>query len=140
MQADRNEWLQLQKNNGKDSGRKNNVDSLRILEMLQQASVKSEQLTNDANWDYFLTLIQEWINVTKENAQHFRSALESPDLVNTESRKQMENYLLLCNERIIILDAVISLPKQIMENYGNAKLELEKIGKDKIEAETKLDI
>lgn len=140
MRADREEWEELQKEKGNGRSYKNNVDSLRILEMLQQASIKSEQLTNDTNWDYYLTLVQGWIDKTKENAQLFRSNLESPDLVNTERRKQMQNYLLLCNERILILDAVISLPKQIMENYENAKLELEEIGKDKIEEETKLDI
>ena len=140
MLADRKEWEELQMSQQQNRGKVNGADAGRVLEMLQQASIKQENMTTDQNWNYYLTLIQGWIDKTRENAIQFRSALESPDLVNVDQRKQLENYLLQCNERISILDAVIALPNQIMKSFEDAKLELQEIGKDNIETEDKLDI
>jgi len=136
MQVDRSEWEELQRQEQAKNKRKGNgSDHLAVFEMLHQASVKQEQLTNDDNWNYYLTLIQEWINKTKQHAEDFRIMLESPDFVNADERKRLENHLLRCNERIVVLEATISLPNEIIKSYQDAQLHLEEIGKQNIEDE-----
>lgn len=127
MQADREEWVRQQELNQKKENKHNGATSTRITNMLQQASVKQEYLTNDENWNYYLTLIQSWIDKTRLNAQSFRDALESPDLVSQDERKKFLNYLMICNERIGVLEAVIALPKQIIEDHEKAKLAIDDI-------------
>ena len=124
MQADREEWLEQQKLNNKDEVRHNGANSAHITNMLQQASVKLTTLTNDENWNYYLTLLQSWIEKTRISAEHFRKALESPDLVDRSDRKKYQNYLMICNERMTVLNAVIGLPKQIIEDQKNAELHI----------------
>ena len=134
MQADREEWLKQQARLAEKGPKHNGAASSHITNMLQQASIKQENLTNDDNWNYYLTLIQSWVEKTILNAEQFREALESPDLVNPDDRKKLENYLMICNERVSTLMAVIALPKQIIDDYANASLDIEEIPDIKYDA------
>ena len=125
MQAEREEWLESQQANSQNVIHKHNgATSSHIINMLQQASVKQKYLTNDENWDYYLSLIQSWIEKTKTSAGHFRNALESPECVNRDEREKIKNYLMICNERIGTLEAVIALPNQIIEDHEHAELDI----------------
>ena len=105
------------------------------LFFLQQAAVQSALLTGSPEWDYFLSQMQFWVNQTKLQADTFRSALENPyidELLASRARRD----LILCNERIAILNAVIKFPSDIKQAGEQAKLDIEAIGAKALETST----
>lgn len=129
MRASKEEWLEQQKDLHNESGYQTNNDRWYkdISGMLKQASVKSERLTNSEEWDYYLSLLSEWVYKTNAHAEQLRSALESPDFVNIEKRRQAENYLMISNDRVNVLEAVMDIPKQIMDGDRQVELHLRDI-------------
>lgn len=107
-------------------------DSIRVnghgrdLKMIQQAAVKAELLTGDPVWDLFLTYLQHTIEETEAYKLNALDALVHPATVDHHSMLQAKIALAECNARITILEAVISLPKDLIEMGTDAKGLLER--------------
>lgn len=103
------------------------LSNAETLFYLQQAGVQAALLTGSPEWDRFLSQMQFWVDATREQANAFRSALENPYLTEDQARNARRD-LILCNERIAVLEAVIKFPSQAQQAGEQAKLELEAIG------------
>jgi len=101
-----------------------------MLTKMEQAAIQSEHLTHDPSWDIFLQMLQGWVEATEISLETFDITLRSPNVVNPDQIYQLKNYILQCQERIDVLGSVIALPHQIIKAGVEAKLELEKIGRD----------
>lgn len=125
MQVDRSEFQNLEKKNI-GSNKVNQLKSL--LTKMEQASLNAEHLTHDSTWNIFLQMLQSWVEQTSEQVKFFETKLISPEVVNNDQIHKLKNYIIMCHERIAVLESVIALPVQIMEAGQLAKLELEQIG------------
>ncbi len=119
MLPNRDEYRQAQKSLRTD-GRDYN------LTMVQQAAVKAELLTGDPVWDLFLTYLQHALEETETYRQSAQDTLTHPNMVDHHSMLQAKIALAECNSRIAILEAVISLPKDLIEMGAKAKGLLER--------------
>ncbi len=97
------------------------------LEMLHQAAVKSDLLTKDDGWDFYLTLIQSWIEKTELQKNQFKELSLSADIVNEDEQRRIKNYYLQCSERLVVLQEIITIPKQIVEQHEKIALNLKEI-------------
>lgn len=100
------------------------------LEMLQQAAVSQDLLTKDDHWDYYLSLIQSWIEKTEKQKENFRDLSLSPDIVNIDDQQRIKNYYIQCSERLSVLQAVIQIPHQIIKQHEDIKLQLDDFPSD----------
>ncbi len=96
------------------------------LKMVRQAAVKAELLTGDPVWDLFLTYLQHTVEETEAYRQSAQDILTHPSTVDHHSMLQAKIVLAECNSRIAILEAVISLPKDLIEMGAKAKGLLER--------------
>ena len=103
------------------------LSNAETLFFLQQAGVQASLLTGSPEWDRFLSQMQFWVDRTREQANAFRAALENPYISEDEARMARRD-LILCNERIAVLEAVIKFPSQAKVAGDKAALELEAIG------------
>ena len=127
MAFDRSEYKELE-NRKKHDGTVRPTNNSEMLAMMQQSAIKMEQMTRDENWNYFMTLLQSSIDKTKLDRANFFQQLTSPDVSSNELISLLRNYIILSDERIKTLEAVLLLPKQIIENGENAKIVLSEIG------------
>ena len=102
------------------------------LFLLQQAAVNSTLLTGSVEWDYFLSQMQFWLQKTREQASTFRLAIENPYATDAMAQGARRD-LILCNERIAVLEAVMNFPSQVKAAGEKAKIELEAIGEKRLE-------
>ena len=101
------------------------------LELIAQAGVKAGNLTEHPLWDTFLSYLQAGVETAKADVATLRTTLEDPNLNDHVQILGVKAALLLRNERITVLEAVIALPKEIIEQGGRAKLVLDKIESEK---------
>ena len=127
MAFDRSEYKELE-NRKKHDGTVRPTNNSEMLAMMQQSAIKMEQMVRDENWNYFMTLLQSSIDKTKSDRENFFRQLTSPDVSSSELISLLRNYIILSDERIKTLEAVLLLPKQIIENGENAKIVLSEIG------------
>lgn len=97
------------------------------IEILQQAAISQDLLTKDDKWDYYLSLIQHQIEITIELKDNLREKILSPDIVNADEQQRIKNHYLQYSERLNVLEAVIKIPKQIMDKCEKIKLDLKEV-------------
>ena len=85
------------------------------LRMMQQAAVSAERLTGVPQWDTFLSYLQGAIETTQKQLATFEGALRSPDLLDPQKIMQCKVSALRCQERIMAWEAVLQLPKDLIE-------------------------
>ena len=96
------------------------------LKMIQQAAVKAELLTGDPVWDLFLTYLQHALEETETYRQSAQDMLTHPNTVDHNTMLQAKIALAESTSRASILEAVISLPKDLIELGSKAKGLLER--------------
>jgi len=106
---------------------KNDRASIPVLDMLAQAQVKAEALTNDPIWDLFLSNLQAMVEQTEVQRDAFKHKALDP-FTSDIDRKQAQTAYFLCDERVKTLNGVISLPAEIKRNGEQAAIRLAKIG------------
>ena len=99
----------------------------RRFEILQQAAVKAEHLTGQPEWDYFLSLLQNAIDVTETQAKEFERKLSDPSLVGHEDLLAVKIDLIRCLERMMAWKVVMDLPKELVESGETAANILERL-------------
>lgn len=117
---DREDWLDFQKRKQKD---KANGETF-PLEFLAQAQVRMEHLTGNQDWDRFLSYLEGHNTRLKEGRDHLRDVLCSPELVDQGEIMQAKTALARVGGMIDMLEAVLQLPKDIIETGEKAKEKL----------------
>ncbi len=97
------------------------------LEMLVQAEVKAGLLTGDPNWDIFLSYIQAVLEVAKGQRDAFAAVIADPATVEHDRIMSAKIGLAECKGLIDAWEAVISLPKDILEVGREARTLLERM-------------
>ena len=96
------------------------------LEMISQAAVKAELLTGQQHWDYFLSLIEGAIEVTQNHKEAFERLVMDP-ATSDEDVKKLRINAFLCAERIMAWRAVMTMPKELIEQGEKARTLLERV-------------
>lgn len=91
------------------------------LEYLVQAEVKMELLTGDPHWDVFLSYIQSTIEGLKDRLFTARDSLCSSSTVNPDLITALKLEIAEVAGMIKSMEAVLSLPKGIMEEGEKAR-------------------
>ena len=91
------------------------------LEMVAQAVVKTEMLTGDALWDTFLSYLQSAVEQTSSQRDAFAAVISDSKTVQVETIMSAKIGLAECKARIEAWNAVISLPKDLIEMGSEAK-------------------
>lgn len=93
----------------------------KVLAGLAQAALKMEAVTSDASWDTYLSYIQRAIEVAQGQKKAAIDRVSSPQLVNPDHIAAVRNEILLCGERIRVLEIVVNMPAEIKRVGGDAK-------------------
>ncbi len=91
------------------------------LEYLVQAEVKMELLTGNPHWDVFLSYIQSTIEGLDARLEHARNTLCDPKTVNADLIFSLKLEIAELGGMIKSMEAVLSLPKGIMEEGEKAR-------------------
>ena len=95
--------------------------------MLAQAVVKTEMLTGDAVWDTFLSYLQAAVEHTSSQRDAFAAVISDSKTVQVETIMAAKIGLAECKARIEAWNAVISLPKDLIEMGSAAKTLLDRL-------------
>lgn len=124
MTFNREDWRELNKRQGKETlnGERPN------LQYLVQAQVKQENLTGDQYWDIYLSYLQEVFERITPQANQIRDRLCDPKVVDPNAIMEAKLALADINGQIRMIEAILGLPKAIMESGDKAKERLEGFG------------
>ncbi len=98
-----------------------------VLKMLAQAEVKAGLLTGDPNWDIFLSYVQADVEFMEGLRDGFEAKIADPRTVNHEQIVLAKIGLAECTATINAWEAVISLPKDILEMGREARTLLDRM-------------
>jgi hypothetical protein len=102
-------------------------DQERDLRQAAQATVPIDKLTHSEEWDYFVSIIQEEMNGTSALLDSLYEEMNTDTSFEPHIMAQRKAYAMRVAERRLTLEAILALPKQIMEIGENAKLALENL-------------
>ena len=106
------------------------IDQRPRLELLRQAAVRTELLTGNSEWDSFLGYIQAALEETEFQRKNLFSAISDPLCVDHNAIMQIKIAIAECKGRIDAWQAVIELPKDLIEAGDKAKGLLERMTKE----------
>ena len=86
------------------------------LQLLKQGAVVAELLPGVPAWDTFLSYIQGAIDTTREQYAALQGMLTSPGILDMERLLQIKVNAIRCAERIAAWEAVLGLPKELIES------------------------
>lgn len=95
------------------------------LEYLVQAEVKQKNLTGDQYWDIFLSYIQSTLEMLKDRDFKLRDTVCSPSTVSPNVITKLKLEIADVGGMIKMAEAVLSLPKGIMEEGEKARERLD---------------
>lgn len=90
------------------------------LQMVVQAGLAAESVTGSPVWDRLLSIIQRGIEEAERQRTAYLVQFESPDLVDPVELQRLKINVVICAERIKAWKAIISLPRELMENAAKA--------------------
>ncbi len=91
------------------------------MEYLVQAEVKMELLTGNPHWDIFLSYIQSTLDGLKDRLFAARNSLCSSSTVNPDLITALKLEIAEVGGMVKSMEAVLSLPKGIMEEGEKAR-------------------
>ncbi len=97
------------------------------LQMLARAGVNSRALTGDPLWDTFLSYLQAAVEQTEAQRDTFTATISDPKVVNGDQIMMAKTGLAECTGRLEAWNAVISLPKDLIEMGQEAKTLLDRL-------------
>lgn len=98
------------------------------FEYLVQAQVKMENLTGDQYWDIYLSYLQDVLERISVQSDHARDRLCNTKMVDPNAIIEIKMEIAGLNSQIKLLEAIIGLPKAIMESADTAKERLKDLG------------
>ncbi len=97
------------------------------LKMLAQAEVSAKMLTGDPQWDRFLSYLQAALEHTQGQADAAAETIANPSVVNNDQIMAAKAIITECNARVDAWNAVISLPKDLIEMGDQATALLDRL-------------
>jgi len=91
------------------------------LRLMQQAAILAELLPGVPAWDVFLSYIQGAVETTRAQAATLEAVLKAADLLDPQRLLEAKVSLLRCHERIAAWEAVIQLPKDLINQGDQAE-------------------
>lgn len=125
MAIDHKDFVRLQEKRAKDK-QAQNVTSLRVVE---REAVDAEHLTTDPYWNKFLTYLEaarKRLMVLRDQAQGF---MDDPRITSPDLLMQAKINFLMAKAQIDLLDAIVTMPKELITAGAMARDALEKFGK-----------
>jgi hypothetical protein len=83
------------------------------VNMLIQAAVSMEKLTNDPDWDKFVSYIQGALELVQEQAVGYKERLADPLTVGQEDIARIKAALTLLKGQELALEWLIDIPKAL---------------------------
>lgn len=96
-------------------------------ELIRQAAVRTELLMGSSEWNSFLGYIQGAIEETEVQRDSLIELISDPLMVDHDQIMRAKIALSGCKERIAAWNAVIELPKDLIEAGNKAKGLLERM-------------
>lgn len=124
MAIDRKDFERLQAGRAKE-GQAAKVTTLRVVE---REAVDASMLTTDPYWNKFLTYLEaarQRLIIVRDQAQGF---LDDPRITSPDLLMQAKINYLMAKAQIDTLEAVITIPKELMTAGDNARDALAKFG------------
>lgn len=106
------------------------IDQRPRFELLRQAAIRTELLTGNSEWDSFLGYIQAAMEGTEAQVQSWIELMSDPLIVDHDQIMRAKIVLAECKGRIDAWQAVIELPKDLIEAGNKAKGLLERMVED----------
>lgn len=91
------------------------------MELLRQAEVKSRHLTQDRNWDTYLTYLQANIESLKVMVEGATAKLVDPKTLDHAEMMAAKMVIVEANAMIRAFTMSIQYPKAIMDAYATIK-------------------
>jgi hypothetical protein len=114
MTIDKKDWL------ASLPEKKVSPEQVTAAKTISRQAVNMKHLTNDPNWDMFLSFIQSTLDEAEVMMAYYTEALQSVK-TKDEDMAQLKRGYLVSNERYNILTNLIELPKAIIEDGETAK-------------------
>lgn len=87
-------------------------------------------LTNDENWDFWLSYLEAHLQATKRNAEHFNAKLRDPFVVNPDEIAKIRAALNMADTRATVLQEIMDFPKLLLQEGEKAKKLLAEMQRD----------
>ena len=100
------------------------------LELLRQAAIRTEHLTGSPDFDSFLGYIQAAMEGTEAQVRSWIELMSDPLIVDHDQIMRAKIALAECKGRIDAWQAVIELPKDLIQAGDKAKGLLERMTKE----------
>lgn len=112
MTFERDEYRDLVKKQQQKVGVQRRASHLHLIE---QAAVEAKYLTGDRHWDVFLQQIAYFTEEVRKQREGAARLLADPNVVSTDALLRAKIAVIECDARIQAWEAVIALPKQLIE-------------------------
>ncbi len=115
MTFERSDYLKIA-----EKGRKV-ADLTKVATMLDQAAVDATAMTNSPTWNIFLQHVQAAIDTTRKVRDAHERVMRDPLVVNHDQIMTAKLGFVEANATITAWEAVLSLPKEIIERGDRAR-------------------
>lgn len=117
MPPTRQEFIHLVQQESLGRPYQTSVDT--ALGMIKTAAVSFEHLTNDPNWDRFLSYVQAEIDQHKKERDNW--LLVCANAAGDREMREAQLAYIAHNNRVIALEYVVGLPIQLQQTYQDVK-------------------
>lgn len=100
------------------------------LQAIVRESARMEVLTNDENWNFFLSYLEAHLKATKRHASGLMEQLRDPLIVNPDQIGKIRAALSLADCRAAVLDEIMKFPKELLEQGEKAKKMIAEMQRD----------
>lgn len=91
------------------------------LVLLSQASVNAANMTGSTEWDIFLQFLQSQVDHVKESRAALEVVMKDPRVTSDEDMRRAKIQYIEADAIVRTLEAVISLPSDIIESGDKAR-------------------
>lgn len=92
-----------------------------VLQTIVREAARLEVLTQDENWNFYLTFLQSFLTATNRLAEHYNTKLRDPMIVNADEVSKLRAALTMADARIATLEQIMAIPKMLTEDKEKAK-------------------
>ncbi len=126
MTVDFREWKQRQAEAAKVAAKRRAPD----LRVAQRAELDARAVTAVPEWDTFLTYLQAALETSRKQRSELKEQLLGDALINHDAIMKAKLTFARIEERVVLLEAVIDLPKDLIQNGERATALLGKLDGD----------
>jgi len=123
MTFEREDFERLRQSSLKD----NYAKATSHLTLIKQGAVVGESMTGVQAWDTFLSFVQGAIDTTREQLDALNHTLASPDILDHDRMLSIKVSMIRCKERIAAWEAIVKLPKDLIEHGEQAQSLLDRM-------------